>query len=223
MLFTHAITEYSNKFIFIIMPAKATAAAPKKKAAPGKVSKSPSASTSGMKENGEMPKMSDSRLHEFFIGELKDIYWAEQHVVKTLPKMQKAASSEELKKAFGTHLEESKGHVARLEKVFGILGKKAQAKKCEAMAGIVKEGTEIIGETEKGTATRDVGLVLAAQKVEHYEISTYGGLVQLAKTMGHDEVADVLYQTLQEEKKTDELLTGIAENHINYDASKEAE
>lgn len=204
------------------MPSKATAVAPKSK--PGsKAPKANPAAKPGMGGKEDMPKMSDSRLHEFFVDELKDIYWAEQHVVKTLPKMQKAATSDELKKAFGNHLEESKGHVARLEKAFGILGKKAVAKKCEAMAGIVKEGTDIIGETEKGTATRDVGLVLAGQKVEHYEISTYGGLVQLAKTMGHDDVADLLYQTLQEEKKADETLTTVAENHINYDASKEAE
>ncbi len=204
------------------MPSKATAVAPKSK--PGsKAPKANPATKPGMGGKEDMPKMSDSRLHEFFVDELKDIYWAEQHVVKTLPKMQKAATSDELKKAFGNHLEESKGHVARLEKAFGILGKKAVAKKCEAMAGIVKEGTDIIGETEKGTATRDVGLVLAGQKVEHYEISTYGGLVQLAKTMGHDDVADLLYQTLQEEKKADETLTTVAENHINYDASKEAE
>jgi ferritin-like metal-binding protein YciE len=163
----------------------------------------------------------DSMLLEFFSDEIKDIYWAEKHIVKTLPKMQKAATSAELKQAFADHLEASKNHAVRLEKVFELLGKKPQAKKCDAMEGITKEGEGIIEETEKGTATRDVGLILAAQKVEHYEISTYGGLCQLAKTLGKQDVADLLYETLGEEKETDELLTQIAENNINYEASAE--
>ena len=126
-----------------------------------------------------------------------------------------------MQQAFADHLEVTKEQVLRLESVFEILGKKAQAKKCEAMAGITEEGNGIIEETEKGTATRDVGLILAAQKVEHYEISTYGGLMQLAKTLGHTEVANILGKTLAEEKETDELLTNIAENDINYQASTE--
>ena len=165
----------------------------------------------------------DSMLLEFFTDELKDIYWAEKHIVTTLPKMQKAATSAELQQAFADHLEASKTHVSRLEQAFQLLGKKAQAKKCDAMAGIIEEGKGIIEETEKGTATRDVGLILAAQKVEHYEISTYGGLCQLAKTLGKEDVADLLYKTLQEEKQTDELLTQIAENNVNYEASQEEE
>ena len=165
----------------------------------------------------------DSMLEEFFADELKDIYWAEKHLVKTLPKMQKAATSAELKQAFGDHLEATKGHVERLEQVFGLLGKKPQAKKCDAMEGITKEGESIIEDTEKGTATRDVGLVLAGQKVEHYEISTYGGLTQLARTLGKDDVADILAQTLAEEKEADQLLTTVAENNINYEASQEQE
>ena len=165
----------------------------------------------------------DSMLLEFFSDEIKDIYWAEKHIIKTLPKMQKAATSAELKTAFADHLEATKNHAVRLEKVFELLGKKAQAKKCDAMEGIIKEGEGIIEETEDGTATRDVGLILAAQKVEHYEISTYGGLCQLAKTLGKDDIADLLYQTLQEEKETDELLTDIAENSVNYEASTEEE
>ncbi|MDQ2862170.1 MAG: ferritin-like domain-containing protein [Bacteroidota bacterium] len=166
---------------------------------------------------------SDSRLLEFFKDELKDIYWAEKHIVTTLPKMQKAATSAELKQGFADHLEQTKGHVTRLEKAFELLGEKVKAKKCEAMAGIIKEGEEIIGDTEKGTATRDVGLILAAQKVEHYEISTYGGLAQLAKTLGKDDVADLLEQTLQEEKDTDQKLTDIAEKNVNYAAADEVE
>ena len=119
----------------------------------------------------------DSMLLEFFHGEIKDIYWAEKHLLKAIPKMSKAATSPELKEAFNNHLEETKGHVERLEQVFEILGFKPQAKKCDAMEGITKEGDSIVEETETGTSTRDVGLILAGQKVEHYEISTYGGLI----------------------------------------------
>ena len=171
--------------------------------------------------NGNGKAINDSMLLEFFSDELKDIYWAEKHLVKTLPKMQKAATSTELRQAFADHLEASKNHAVRLEQVFGLLDKKPQAKKCDAMEGITKEGAGIIEETEKGTATRDVGLILAAQKVEHYEISTYGGLCQLAKTLGKQDIAELLYETLQEEKETDELLTQIAENNINYEAAEE--
>lgn len=163
----------------------------------------------------------DSRLMEFFYGELKDIYWAEKHLVKTLPKMAKAATSLELKAAFTAHLAETKVHCERLEKVFGLIDMKAQAKKCEAMEGIIKEGEGIIEETEAGTATRDVGLIFAGQKVEHYEIATYGGLVQLAKTLGLEDCADVMTQSLNEEKKADEGLTDIAENNINYESAEE--
>ena len=165
----------------------------------------------------------ESALNELFIDELKDIYWAEKHLVKTLPKMAKAATSEELKNAFNDHMEVTKTHVSRLEQVFDLLGEKAQAKKCEAMEGITKEGESIIEDTEEGTSTRDVGLILAAQKVEHYEISTYGGLAQLATTLGLNDVADLLNQTLAEEKEADESLTGIAENNINYEAAEETE
>ena len=163
----------------------------------------------------------DSMLKDFFIDELKDIYWAEKHLVKTLPKMQKAATSTELKDAFAEHLEVTKTHVTRLEQVFESLGKKAQAKKCDAMEGITTEGEGIIDETEAGTSTRDVGLILAAQKVEHYEISTYGGLAQLATTLGLNDAADLLGQTLAEEKEADSTLTDIAENNINYEAAQE--
>jgi len=170
--------------------------------------------------NSNRPKTSktDSNLLEFFVGEIKDIYWAEKHLVKTLPKMQKAATSPELAAAIGGHLEVTKTHVSRLEQVFELLGEKAQAKKCDAMEGITKEGGSILEDTEKGTATRDVGIVLASQKVEHYEISTYGGLKQLSLTLGLIEVADLLGKTLEEEKEADETLTEIAESNINYEA-----
>ncbi|HEY0271954.1 MAG TPA: DUF892 family protein [Chitinophaga sp.] len=162
-------------------------------------------------------------LMEFFQDEIKDIYWAEKNIVKTLPKMKKAATSRELKAAFDQHMVQSQEHVSRLETVFQQLGKKAQAKKCDAMDGIIKEGEEIISSTDAGTATRDVGLILAAQKVEHYEIATYGGLAQLARTLQLNDVADLLETTLQEEKDTDAGLTNIAENHVNYDALRESE
>jgi ferritin-like metal-binding protein YciE len=162
-------------------------------------------------------------LLDFFVDEIRDIYWAEKHIVKTLPKMNKAASSETLKRAFGDHLEETKQHVDRLEQVFQILGEKAQAKKCDAMEGIIKEGESIIEETEGGTSVRDVGLVLAAQKVEHYEISTYGGLAQLARTLGKADIADLLEKTLKEEKNADVRLTEVAEDGINYGAAQEQE
>ncbi|MEO7961496.1 MAG: ferritin-like domain-containing protein [Ginsengibacter sp.] len=185
--------------------------------------KSKTAIVSKSKSTSAGKGASDSMLKEFFIDELKDIYWAEKHLVKTLPKMKKAATSTELQDAFEEHLQVTKTHVTRLEQAFEKLGKKAQAKKCDAMAGITTEGEGIIEETEEGTSTRDVGLILAAQKVEHYEISTYGGLHQLAVTLGLDDVADLLFQTLEEEKEADETLTSIAENNINYEAAEEME
>ncbi len=164
-----------------------------------------------------------SALLELFIDEIKDIYWAEKHLSKALPKMQKAASSEVLKEAFSSHLGQTLEHIKRLENIFELLEEKAQGKKCDAMEGLVEEGKGIIEDTEKGTATRDVGLILAAQKVEHYEIATYGGLSQLAKTLDRKDIADILDLTLSEEKATDELLTEIAESKINYQASEELE
>ena len=187
------------------------------KAAPKKKSSSKAqASNMGAGEN-------DSMLREFFEDSLKDIYWAEKHIIKTLPKMKKAATSQELKDAFDTHTEQSKEQVLRLEQVFSLLEKPARGKKCEAIEGITKEGESIIEETEAGTATRDVGLIMAAQKVEHYEIATYGGLAQLAETLGLSEAAELLRQTLEEEKETDTLLTGIAESSVNYEAAEEVE
>lgn len=178
-------------------------------------------------KRGEMP-YSDavedrhSLLKEFFIDELKDLYWAEKHLTKVLPKMVKAATSSELKAAFQGHLKETEGHVSRIEKVFELLEEKAQAKKCEAMEGITKEGGSIIEDTEKGTMTRDVGLIMAGQKVEHYEIASYGAIVQLAKVLHLDsQVSELFQQTLNEEKTADEKLSSIAENNINVEASEE--
>jgi len=162
-------------------------------------------------------------LDELFHDELKDIYWAEKHLLKALPKLQKAATSEELKNALNEHLEITREHVSRLENVFEILGHKPQAKKCDAMEGLTKEGEKAIEDTEDGTATRDVALIIAAQKVEHYEIAAYGSLAQLAKTMGKEEVKDLLGQTLNEEKEADEKLTEIAESSVNYESTQEME
>jgi len=166
---------------------------------------------------------SHPQLEKFFEDSLKDIYWAEKHLTKALPKMQKAATTDELKNAIQEHTKQTEEHVSRLEQVFELLGKKAQAKKCDAMEGLLKEGDSIVEETEDGSMTRDVGIIMAAQKVEHYEIATYGGLVQLATTMGKDDVAEILNQTLEEEKETDQLLTEIAENNINWEAEMEGE
>ncbi len=162
-----------------------------------------------------------SQLEKFFHDELKDIYWAEKHLTKSLPKMQKAATTDQLQQAIEEHTAQTEEHVARLEQVFELLGKKPQAKKCDAMEGLVKEGESVVEDTEDGSMTRDVGIIVSAQKVEHYEIAAYGGLVQLAKTMGQDEIAGILEQTLQEEKEADELLTQIAENDINWEAARE--
>ena len=163
----------------------------------------------------------DSLLQELFLDSIKDIYYAEKAIVKALPKMKKAASSEQLVSAFEDHLAVTKGQVERLEKVFEAMEEKPRAKKCEAIEGLIKEAQSIIEDTDADTATRDVGLILAAQKVEHYEIATYGGLRQLASTLGYTEIEQLLQQTLDEEKETDVLLTQIAENDINYEAAEE--
>ncbi len=162
-----------------------------------------------------------SKLREFFIDQLQDILWAEKKLVKTLEKMKDAATTIRLKESFNDHLKETKQHVERLNEIFALINEKADDKKCKAMAGIVDEGEDIIDDTDKGTAQRDVGLIFAAQKAEHYEIATYGGLATLARTLGYNQVADILEKTLMEEKQADEMLTYIAENGINYAASQE--
>lgn len=181
----------------------------------------------GTKKQPTAPRFSheenQSMLLEYFIEELKDIYWAEKHLVKALPKFKKAASSEELASAFEDHLAVTEEQVERVERVFELIGEKPRGKKCEAMAGLVEEGEEIISETEAGSSTRDVALIIAAQKIEHYEIAAYGGLATLAKTLGNEEVGNILGEILEEEKETDELLTQLAENSINLSAAAESE
>jgi ferritin-like metal-binding protein YciE len=169
------------------------------------------------------PGKGNSQLEKYFSDSLKDIYWAEKALTKALPKMQKAATTGELKSAIDEHLAQTEEHVTRLEQVFGLIGEKAQAKKCDAMEGLLKEGDSIVEDTEDGSMTRDVGIIMSAQKVEHYEIATYGGLVQLATVLGQDEAASILEQTLEEEKQTDRGLSEIAENNINWKAEKEGE
>jgi len=177
--------------------------------------------TKGTAKKAGNTKMSESKFHELFMEELKDIYWAEKNLVKALPKMQKAATSEELSTCIKNHLEETKEHVARLEQVFELLDKKPQAKKCEAMEGLIAEGQEVVADTEQDTAVRDAGIIIASQKIEHYEISAYGSLRTLANVMGHTAVAKLLEQTLEEEKNADSLLTEVAESTVNEAAAAE--
>lgn len=153
-------------------------------------------------------------LDDLFHDTLKDIYYAENKIVKTLPKMAKAATSADLKKAFQKHLKETEGQIKRLEKVFSIIGKKAQGKTCDAINGITDEGAEIIKEF-KGSPALDAGLLAAAQAVEHYEISRYGTLRAWAKELGHDDAAQLLDETLDEEKATDDALTDLAIGAVN--------
>ena len=165
----------------------------------------------------------ETLLRELFMDELKDIYWAEKHLTKALPKMQKAATSDELANAFETHKEQTMEQIVRLEEVFEMLEEKPRAIKCEGMEGLVKEGDKVVEDTPKGTSVRDAGLIISGQKIEHYEIAAYGSLVQLAKTMGRTDVADLLQMTLDEEKETDQLLTELAVSGININADNESE
>ncbi len=165
----------------------------------------------------------NSKLEKHFMDELRDIYWAEKHLVKALGKMEKASSSEQLGTAFSDHLAVTQEQVERLEQVFELLGEKPRGKKCEAMEGLVKEGESVIEDTDEGTSTRDAGLIISAQKIEHYEIAAYGGLTTLAKTLGKNDVAEILGEILEEEKEADELLTDLAESNINASAEQEVE
>ncbi|MGB8195337.1 MAG: ferritin-like domain-containing protein [Chitinophagaceae bacterium] len=186
----------------------------------GKTNASSGSKTQSSEKN-DSERKSHPLLEKFFHDSLKDIYWAEKALLKALPKMQKKTTTEELKQAFEDHTAVTREQATRLEQVFELLGKKPQAKKCDAMEGLIKESEGIIEETEDGSMTRDVALIMAAQKVEHYEIATYGGLVQLAHTLNLSNIAELLEQTLQEEKDTDQLLTYIAENDINVEAEME--
>jgi ferritin-like metal-binding protein YciE len=164
------------------------------------------------KKNSEKEKFGEATaLRELFVEELKDIYWAEKALTKAIPKMIKKATSQELVDALTDHLEVTKEHVTRLEDVFSSIGEKAVAVKCEAMAGLIKEAEQIMDETEEGII-RDEGIISAGQKVEHYEIATYGTLSAFAKTLGEDEAVSLLQKTLSQEKEADEKLSEIAES-----------
>lgn len=177
---------------------------------------------SNTKSTGKVKAKSDAAegLRELFVDSLKDIYWAEKALTKALPKMAKNATTEALVQAIEEHKEVTVQQVQRLEQVFELLGEKAVAKKCEAMDGLIKEGEDIMESTEEGPV-RDAGIIAASQKIEHYEIATYGTLCAFAKTLGEGEAAAILEQTLAEEKEADITLTEAAYNSINFDAAEE--
>ena len=162
--------------------------------------------------------MVEKTLNDLFYDTLKDIYFAERQILKTLPKLAKAAKSEELKTAFLTHRDETEGHVDRIQQVFEIIGKRPQTKTCEAIKGILEEGDEIM-EEYAGSGALDAGLLAGGQAVEHYEISRYGTLKTWAAQLGMKDVAALLDQTLQEEKKTDALLSKLAQAKVNLKAA----
>lgn len=168
-------------------------------------------------------KTNHESLRNFLIDALNDIYWAEKQLVKSFPALEKAATSKELKDAFADHLSVTMEQVKKLEQVFKTLEEKPQAKKCEAMVGLIAEANVIIEETAKGSHTRDAALIIAAQKIEHYEIATYGGLAQLAKTLKNNQAASLLEEILEEEKDADVTLTEIAMKNINEEALMETE
>src|SRR6476469_6513957 len=181
-----------------------------------------SSTTKSKKSSGSSSMQSEeTMLKELFIEELRDIYWAEKHLTKALPKMKRAATSEELASAFEDHLAVTEQQIERVEQVFELLEMTPRAKKCEAMEGLVKEAQNVIEELPKGSSVIDAGLIIAGQKVEHYEIAAYGSLVQLEKTMGENRIADLLQQTLDEEKEADQLLTELAVSGINISAESE--
>ena len=165
----------------------------------------------------------ESWLKTLFTDELRDILWAEKHLLKALPKMAKGATSEELRSSLEQHVAETQNQISRLEQVFEILGEKATGKKCEAMEGLVEEGKGMMEDTEEGSLTRDAAIISASQKIEHYEIASYGTLRTLANTLGLADAAQLLEETLEEEKNTDVKLTKIAESFVNESSKAEKE
>jgi ferritin-like metal-binding protein YciE len=162
-----------------------------------------------------------SKLDDFFVSMLSEIYWSEINLLNVLSSMETASTLQELKEAFSTHKEQTQVHVERLEEVFSMLGVPAEAIPSIGLQGIFDEGWQVIDESEAGSAQRDVALIIAAQKVEHYEMACYGSIITLARTLNRPDVAELLLPTLQEEKETDALLTIIAESKRNEDASEE--
>ncbi len=161
--------------------------------------------------------MALATMHDLMIAELKDLYSAETQLVKALPKMAKGANTPSLRKAFEDHLEQTQQHVARLDEIFGILGSSPRGTKCKGMEGLLEEGSEML-EEEGDDTVRDAGIIAAAQRVEHYEIAAYGSTLAFATLMGHSEIAELLEQTLEEEKAADVLLSSIAEEEVNIAA-----
>ena len=189
------------------------------------LAKNGSKKLSGGKKQSEVSEgngMHSSQLMKLFEDELKDIYWAEKALTKAIPKMIKNATSEELIEALENHLEETQTQVSRVEQVFEIIGKKAVAKKCEAMEGLIKEAEEIMKNCEEGPMC-DAGIISAAQKVEHYEIASYGTLRQFAETLGLTQAVEMLEMTLEEEKAADVKLTEVAVSAVNVEAMEEEE
>jgi ferritin-like metal-binding protein YciE len=164
--------------------------------------------------------MKENALKELYIDELRDIYNAGNQLTRALPRMAKAATSDELRAGFEEHLSQTKGHVERLEQIFGKLGEKPTGKKCKGMEGLVEEGGEMIEEGELEGEVLDAGLISAAQRVEHYEIAAYGCVRTYARLLGEDDAVTLLEQTLKEEKETDQKLTKLAEK-INVEAEEE--
>jgi ferritin-like metal-binding protein YciE len=196
--------------------AKSTAAKTTAKAAAPKTASKASTTSRGVVK---AKSTAAEGLRELFVDSLKDIYWAEKALTKALPKMAKNATTANLVEGLNNHLVETEEQINRLEQVFALVGEKAVAKKCEAMDGLIKEGQDIMESTEQGPV-RDAGIIAASQKIEHYEIATYGTLCAFAKTLGLDEVADMLHVTLEEEKAADITLTEAAYNTINFDAAE---
>jgi ferritin-like metal-binding protein YciE len=182
----------------------------------------PETTEQSAKKKGSLQQQeSPTYLQKFFIDQLKDMYYAEQELLKALPEIKNAATSEELEDAIEDHMKQTQRHVKRIEKIFHMIGQKPEGKKCEAMDGLLRECRNIIKETEEHTMTRDAALIIATQKIEHYEIASYGGLVALSVTMGMERAADILDKTLAEEEDNDQLLTDIAETYINVEAEHE--
>jgi ferritin-like metal-binding protein YciE len=175
-----------------------------------------------MNKKGKKGIMKLDTLQKLYTDELRDLYNAENQLMKALPKMAKAASSEELKDAFEKHLEQTKGHVERLEQVFEELGEKPKGKTCRAMKGLIEEGSEILKEDGEDSVI-DAGIIVAAQKVEHYEIAGYGSVRTFAHLLGQNKAAELLQTTLDEEAETNQLLNRLAESIVNPEALMETE
>src|SRR6185437_4026991 len=171
--------------------------------------------------NKETTSIRHSKLGELFLNELRELYGAERHQLTVLPLLKKAASSLKLRNVLSSHLEDTREHIHRLDQVFAKLRRVADALPPEAVFGITREAEQVIATTQSGTATRDAGLIIAAQKLDHYEISAYGSLATYARALENDPIEDLLELTLYEEKESDELLTAVAENYINAEASRE--